>query len=62
MPSEYVTVHLNIEGPEEVVVGVLLFNGKKWKLHTVAAPEPEMMRDIKNALLLLHAEFERNGF
>lgn len=59
--SEIAVIHTDVE-PDQVVVAVLLFDGKKWTLRTVAPPEPEMMRDIKRGLSVLAAQFEREGF
>jgi hypothetical protein len=58
---ELTMIHVETE-PEEVVVAVVLFDGKVWKLRTVAPPEPEMMSDLKKGLTLLAGQFTKDGF
>ena len=43
-------------------MAVVLFDGKAWKLRTVALPEPEMMSDLKKGLTLLANQFTKDGF
>jgi len=59
--GELAVVHVDTE-PNQLVVAVLLFDGWRWTLRTVNPPEPGLMSDIKGALRILAAEFERNGF
>lgn len=58
----FTQIIVDTEDDKELPIAVLLFNGHEWKLRTVQPPTPEMMKDIKRALVLLEKSFTEAGF